>query len=186
MKRILLHFSFIVISSFASRQIITLSYGDTTYMYYWSTPNGSSGFQLKPNLKDGHYKIISKTDTGKFLYIDASYSNNLPSGIWIYYYPSGKIYMQKKYEDGEDKMTIFYYENGNIEYRIYYSGGACILEYTYNENGKIEREVPYKEGSPNGIVKNYDKNGKLISETIYNNGVEGTTKYYDKNGNEIK
>ena len=48
------------------------------------------------------------------------------------------------------------------------------------------KEIPYTKDEINGILKQYYPNGKIFSETTYNNGVKGATKTYDENGNETK
>jgi len=47
-------------------------------------------------------------------------------------------------------------------------------------------ETPYTGDSINGVEKLYSKSGRLRSETIYNNGTPGVTKYYYSSGKEIK
>jgi antitoxin component YwqK of YwqJK toxin-antitoxin module len=44
----------------------------------------------------------------------------------------------------------------------------------------------YKTGKPQGIVREYYKNGKLFSATAYTNGKAGVSIFYDENGKAIK
>jgi antitoxin component YwqK of YwqJK toxin-antitoxin module len=39
-----------------------------------------------------------------------------------------------------------------------------------SDNKTLKYEIPYVDGKTHGILKEYDKNGSLISETPYVNG----------------
>ena len=56
----------------------------------------------------------------------------------------------------------------------------------YHENRILKSEIPYRNSSVTGVVKDYFKNGKLSSETLYIDGLQSDYhKVYDENGNSI-
>jgi antitoxin component YwqK of YwqJK toxin-antitoxin module len=60
------------------------------------------------------------------------------------------------------------------------------IERKYRKNGKLMVEWPWVNGVLNGVSKEYYENGKLKSETDYDHGVMGVTKNYDDKGKELK
>ena len=40
----------------------------------------------------------------------------------------------------------------------------------YYENGNVKYEIPFVKGKRHGVAKEYDENGNLIKETLYENG----------------
>ncbi len=122
-------------------------------------------------------KIISKT----------SYSNDVKSGNTYIYYPSGKLqfiypYLNDQlnglgYELNQDSTLIaaYCYKNGLIDKietmnAIDAQGLKQGLQKEFYTNGQIKLEATYKDGKLNGYVKQYDKNGSIVSiEKFLNN-----------------
>ena len=53
----------------------------------------------------------------------------------------------------------------------------------YDDNGKLQFECNYKDSKREGITKRYDENGILINEWNYKNGkLEGISKMYYESG----
>jgi uncharacterized protein len=81
-----------------------------------------------------------------------------------------------------------YNYNGKLSQEGQYLGGIEIGTWkTYYDNGKLEEEIQYDEkGKKNGILKNYDLDGKIIYEMEYLKGEVVAYKYYDKEGKILK
>jgi antitoxin component YwqK of YwqJK toxin-antitoxin module len=96
-------------------------------------------------------------DEGKFRIVEGT----IPDGVYLEYYPSGRIKKEYKFE----KNTL----NGIC--REYYASGI------------IERESNIVNGLENGISKNFHQNGKLKGKSTFVNGQkEGITTLYYESG----
>jgi antitoxin component YwqK of YwqJK toxin-antitoxin module len=150
--------------------------------------------EYKDGLKEGLWVEYSDsehhtvTDTSAPYYFVSNYKKGKPCGIVKGYYKDGKLWVEENFTDGKpDGLTKQYYKNGVIETEtLFINGMRSGIQKAYDENGKLSSEVGFANGKPDGIYKAYYENGKVKSETIYNKGVEGETKHYDENGNEIK
>ena len=79
-----------------------------------------------------------------------------------------------------------YYPNGKIQVKQFFINNrkAGIWQYYY-ENGKLKTEVVYNMMSSDeeGIVKNYDEKGIIVSEgKVVNENMVGVWNYYDEKG----
>ena len=79
-----------------------------------------------------------------------------------------------------------YYPNGKIQAKQFFINNrkAGIWQYYY-ENGKLKAEIVYNimSNDEEGIMKNYDEKGVIISEgKIVNNNMAGVWNYYDEKG----
>ena len=106
------------------------------------------------------------------------------------YWPDGKLWTEGPYINGKENGVIKKYSMGPgyLEYECPYINGVKngIEKHYYkdHDNGDywLWTETPYTNGVKNGDYKEYYRNGKLETETIYKNGVAGTTLTYDENG----
>jgi antitoxin component YwqK of YwqJK toxin-antitoxin module len=148
-------------------------------------PNGK--VKLEYTLKDGKKEGVER----KF------YENgNKKSEV---YYQDGEEDFSKLYywyETGEKQaeydesrfIDVEYYKNGNIKRKQIYQNNNIkdFIEKEYYENGKIKMERPSDlEGSSystDGIRKDYDENGNLYSETLYDKGHAVSYKLFHANG----
>ena len=79
-----------------------------------------------------------------------------------------------------------YYPNGKIQVKQFFINNrkAGIWQYYY-ENGKLKAEIIYNimTNDEEGVIKNYDEKGIIISEgRIINNNMVGVWNYYDEKG----
>jgi len=110
------------------------------------------------------------------------------------YYKSGKLkYTGTIWKGFRIKQWKSWYENGNLEsdgefnmkgeeegeWRYYHQNGKIKNVANY-ENGKLKSIVYYKNDRIDGIVE-YDKSGKLLHKSIFENG-SGDWKLYWSNG----
>jgi len=81
-----------------------------------------------------------------------------------------------------------YNYNGKLSQEGQYLGGIEIGTWkTYYDNNKLEEEIQYDEkGKKNGILRNYDLDGKIVYEMDYLKGEIVAYKYYDKEGKVLK
>ena len=70
----------------------------------------------------------------------------------------------------EKRIWKAYYHNGRLACKVEYHNGKLMNVISYfDKNGNILDKGSIKDG--NGILKEYDENGRLIKETIFNKGV---------------
>ena len=79
-----------------------------------------------------------------------------------------------------------YYPSGKIQVKQFFINNrkAGIWQYYY-ENGKLKAEIVYNMMSSDeeGIVKNYDEKGIIVSEgKVVNDNMVGVWNYYDEKG----
>ena len=79
-----------------------------------------------------------------------------------------------------------YYPNGKIQVKQFFINNrkAGIWQYFY-ENGKLKTEIVYNimSNEEEGIMKNYDEKGVIISEgKIINDNMAGVWNHYDEKG----
>ena len=89
------------------------------------------------------------------------------------------------YENGEVKRLSEWHEGNETPYTGYFK--------LYDERNRKWIEGEYKNGVRNGVIKESDENGSMISECLYSNGIKlnvvrlsemaGYWKEYDQNGN---
>jgi antitoxin component YwqK of YwqJK toxin-antitoxin module len=89
--------------------------------------------------------------------------DSIPIGLWIYFFPDGKIQDFRFYLNGQDcGPVVGFYKNGRI--RSYWFAN--------------------KEGRQHGESKSFYDNGQVLMESFYINGfLHGLFKLYDRNGN---
>ncbi|MDF2436270.1 MAG: hypothetical protein K0Q95_646 [Bacteroidota bacterium] len=108
--------------------------------------------------KQGHW---IKLDINKKKVYDGNFVNDVPTGLFTYYYPTG-----------EKKAETVFMKNGTVAYTKMFAMG-----------GKIMGEGKYINEKRDSLWKFYDDGGGLISEETYLNGLkEGKSKVYYTNG----
>jgi len=82
------------------------------------------------------------------------------------YYTNGKLKSVLNYKKGQlEGIALYYHENGNLKERVNYRKGKRERTgTTYYESGKLKEEITYEDGEP-VLVKVFDENGDLLSET---------------------
>ncbi|NOY50389.1 MAG: hypothetical protein GXO88_07505 [Chlorobi bacterium] len=96
---------------------------------------------------------------------EVTFKNGFNDGVGYDYYDNGKVHYEIHYKEGyKDGETKWFYQNGNI-YRItvYEMGKKTGVQKKYYENGKIKAEIPYKDNHPVKGLKEYKKDGSLIT-----------------------
>ena len=147
--------------------------------------------------------IIKGVDSSKPGYSDdaivekGKYENGRKVGVWISYFPNGKIKAEIRYINGRPKGPYkTYYENGQIEeqrnwalnkqtgnFKRFYENGQVAQDFTFNEsgkrdgnqvyyheNGKIMIEGNWAGGKEDGQIKEYFSDGSVKSVRVFNGG----------------
>lgn len=129
------------------------------------------------------YKHIQLIEAGEYL-------NNKKTGIWTEYFCTGYRKNLIEFNNGlpEGKIQIFNEKGGLSEagfwknnhwvgkYEFYYKNGNKKYEFVYNEegkrngiqkyffeNGNLAKEINYINGFENGLFKEYNEKGELIT-----------------------
>lgn len=90
----------------------------------------------------------------------------------FYFYNNNRLYIKKKYENGNQKVTEEkYYKNGKIEYRFTKIKNKFEGEHIlYFKNGSISVYSEFKNGKLHGKMIIYKKDGGILDEGNYING----------------
>lgn len=140
-------------------------------------------------IEEGHYDNDLKTGVWKKYYpsgelrSEIAYVNNKPQGLYTLYYENGII--EEKANWARTKNIGSFernYKNGNPHQRFFFSdsGKRNGAQTYYHENGNTALEVTLVNGKESGVMKRYDKEGKLQEEKNFDNGafINGSTKTY--------
>ena len=102
--------------------------------------------------------------------VEGTYLNNLKHGYWKYYQPNGNLIKVEKWVMGvlqENSQEV-----AKVE-----------IKRTLNpQTGKLAFKGSYTNGVPQGVHREYDDEGNVISSKIYNNGVVLFEGIVDENG----
>lgn len=124
-------------------------------------------------------------------------SGNERGGEWLEFYNNGNKKVEAEFKDRKFILHNCWSENGTQT--LTNGTGIYIFEYSYWEDDLIRNENEYKDyqrngkqytykngiislyqemenGDEHGITRNYDEDGKLTEETIYENGVKKSSK----------
>jgi uncharacterized protein len=148
----------------------TLTDGYKIFKY----PNGaiSSEGIIRNGKPDGFWKSYYVTGIKKS---EGKRSNFLLDSIWIFYDQTGDTIEKINYLYGKKNGYYYTYKKDPVEgiyiwSRELYAGD--IKEgtgYIYFPDGKINQVMAYRNGKKEGLSKEFDKNGNLITLLEYNN-----------------
>lgn len=130
------------------------------------------------------------------------YKDDIPYGIFYYYYENGKQFAVMTYDDSGNSYEEFFDQNGRLKmagfhssdrkkiktWNFYHDDGSLNVSLNYNNNEKIdgniivyyantdsktkEMELTYKDGKKEGRYKQFFKNGNLQKKGSYKNGLK--------------
>lgn len=115
----------------------------------------------------------------------------------LQFFENGQLRLEKIFTNGDLEKLTGYYETGEIEAVFIYENDEPIAGSEYFKNGQKMGEVPreldgtidspvkyyyengnlradgeYKNDKPHGIWRDYDEQGNITSEKLYENGKE--------------
>lgn len=111
--------------------------------------------------------------------------NGVKHGSWIYYNATGIVTGLESYELGvKEGVTMQFDAQGNLEKKIFYHQNEFHGEVVSYERNKVTEIRPYSYGVLQGLVRKFYTNGKIMEESLFNNGkLDGIAKWYDQEGN---
>ncbi|MGB1031726.1 MAG: toxin-antitoxin system YwqK family antitoxin, partial [Flavobacteriales bacterium] len=111
--------------------------------------------------------------------------NGKLEGFW----PDGSKYRDANFEDGQlNGVEKFWHLNGQLGSEVTYKNDERNGPYTsYYKDGSIERQGNYLKDNLSGEVKEFYKNGKILSVGAYDDSgkMNGLFKEYDQEGNLV-
>lgn len=119
-----------------------------------------------------------KTEIQWFDRMDNSYRQ-------LQYFESGQLRLEKIFTNGDLEKLTGYYETGEIEAAFIYENDKPIAGSEYFKNGQKMGEVPKElDGSIDGLVKYFYEDGHVRADGEYkNNEPHGIWRDYDEQGN---
>ncbi|MDC1221648.1 toxin-antitoxin system YwqK family antitoxin [Salibacteraceae bacterium] len=158
--------------------------------------------------------IVKGVDSKKPGYSDdaivekGNYANGRKVGLWVTYFPSGKVKSEITHINGRPKGPYkTFYENGKIEdqgnwalnkqtgdFKRYYENGQVSQNFSFNDSGKRDgKQVYYHEngqvmiegnwagGKEDGEIKEYFSDGSVKSVRVFHGGQMDDSKSSFKN-----
>ncbi len=154
--------------------------------------------------KQGEWKKYHKNGVLRYV---GNFKNDKPTGVFKYYYDTGKIQV-KMTHFGLESYTNIYYKTGELKgtgkyvnqkkdstwtyydlnghkkaTEFYVKGVKDKIWYVYFTNEKIAEEKEYLNDFENGFWNQYYESGKKkLTATYKNGGLEGKAVYYNNDG----
>ncbi|MBX7094669.1 MAG: hypothetical protein K1X56_08115 [Flavobacteriales bacterium] len=126
---------------------------------------------------EGEFSTVQEFyPNGKMLSQSQRNNGNL-NGKYIQFYPNGRILKIEHYQNGTlIKDGIAYFEDGDTSEYFRYGEGFQRAGFEKHKNKKIKSEIRLnKEG--NGVLRNWNENGDLISIIPYQNNRPGNPEF---------
>ena len=137
--------------------------------------------------EDGKTCKIYYQDDSTILLAEGRIVNNKRQGMWRYYYKSGEIWGNLKFDDDEPNgKGILYYDKKDSENKVhadFVDGQIDGVYLEYYSNGKSKTSIQYSKGKPDGDAKFYYDSGNIKIEGAYKDGLKhGKWKHYTETG----
>ena len=129
-------------------------------------------------LKQGEWRKLDAN--GKLIY-QGQFKENVPQGVFKYFYEDGKLRSELTYSgNGKTANAVNFHPNGKkMAEGLYVETKKDGAWKYYNDLEIISSEEFYQKGIPVGVWKTYYDDGKLLEECPYQNGLkEGVRKQY--------
>ena len=171
MKRILfLIVIFLTVYSVYGQESENLKDGYQIFKY----PNGaiSSEGLIKNGKPEGFWKSYYVTGIKKS---EGKRTSFLLDSIWVFYDQAGDTTEKINYLVGKKNGYYFKYKKDPVDGLYIWSKELFAGDkregtaYFYFPEGKVQQTISYNEGKKEGLSKEYDKNGNIISLLEYNN-----------------
>lgn len=136
-------------------------------IFYHSNGAKSSEGNMVNGQPDGYWKNYN--DKG-VLISEGNRKNTMLDSLWSFYLPDGKLYMTINYKNGKkDGIKTTYTKDVKI-IENYTNDLKEGFEYHYNKNDKVIKQIPFANGVEEGIAKEFDNDGIIISLITYKIG----------------
>ncbi len=169
-RSVILLILFLFIPLFADGQTAQLTDGFHVFKY----PNGSisSEGNIRNGKPDGYWKSYYVTGVLKS---EGKRRNYLLDSVWIFYTQTGDTLEKIQYLYGKKSGYYYRYKRDNI-YGLYIWSRELFVgdkregrAYLYYPDGAVKQTIPYFDGKKQGLSKEYDNNGMIITLYEYNN-----------------
>lgn len=134
------------------------------------------------NKKEGwEHKYLYSKDSVQYEYRKIFYRNGIEEGPVYGFNEKGDTTLIGQFKNGLEH-GLFKFRNDTIlafSFDRVYENGEELESIFYHKNGIVATRGLLIDFQPHGLQKNYDENGKLLSEQSYHLGVlEGESRYY--------
>ena len=133
-------------------------------------------------LKQGLWE--KRYNTGVVRY-KGTFKNDIPEGIFLYYYPSAELRLEKEFFQDNQAAAHFFYRNGGLKASGLYINEQKDSTWNYfNRDSVLILSEVYKQGKLNAKSIIYYDDGKVYEIKHFLDGVEhGKWEQYFINGN---
>ncbi len=116
-------------------------------------------------------------------------------GYWVEYWPNGNVKEEGIWSNGvRNGVFKFFKKNSDLDRIEVYRGGELVedadevfmmdIRKEYYENGKLKLVGSYKNGSKQGVFREYDQDGNIINSHIYEGNVKSGEGIVDPSGDK--
>jgi len=127
-----------------------------------------------------------KYDDNKKKQYEGQFENNIPVGLFIYYYDNGTPWSKTVFsQNGKVARTKMYDAGGNLvgEGKYVSEKKDSVWKFYGGPDYKLISEETYSNGVLNGVAKVYYSSGQVSEEKTWKNGVlDGVCKKYFESG----
>jgi len=169
-KHILISMMIVALSAVLDAQDVKLEDGYHVFRY----PNGSISSEgyIKDGKPDGYWKSYYVTGVLKS---EGKRRNHLLDSIWVFYTQTGDTLEKLDYLYGKKSGYYLKYKR-NRSYGLYVWSQELFAAdkrqgtaYQYYPDGSVMQTIPYIDGKKQGLSKEYDEEGNIITLYEYNN-----------------
>jgi antitoxin component YwqK of YwqJK toxin-antitoxin module len=136
------------------------------FLIIYSCDSGSS--VTKTIVEDPYNGIRRKYRDNGTLLAEVTYRDSIRDGIARNFYPNGNLQLEMTYVKGiKHGDAITFYEKGGV-YQItpFVNGGRNGIQKKFYDNGALMAEVPFEKNAQVPGMKEYSKEGKLLSKDV--------------------
>lgn len=154
---------------------------DSVWRFYDEGGYPQSEINYLAGLKNGYYRTFATVSDLDFSYLVSKelYVNDLREGVSYYYSFPGYLSESVEYAKNKKHGTAFFFDStGIITAYAQYINGLLMSHQIVNKRDSL--------GNKTGIWKEFHPNGSAKSERVYETGrIAGYVKEYDRNGQVI-
>ena len=177
--------------------------GEATF--YYNTGEVYRTLNFKNNIEEGKgYEYAKDGRIITFLNYQKGYIRSIEKvnrlnkigqkkGYWVEYWGNSKIKEEGNWTNGvRNGLFKFYNKKGDLDRIEVYRGGELVedadetivldIRKEYYEDGTLKIIGSYKDGSKQGVFREYDKEGNIINSYIYENNTRTSEGIVDKEG----
>lgn len=169
-------FIIVVVTSFSQK----IDPNGLNVFYHKNGKIASEGYMV-----NGQPEGLWKTYNEEGILVSAgSRKNNLLDSLWSFYLPNGELYMTMNYLEGKKEgiKTTYLPEKGKI-IEIFKNDLKEGYERHYNNRNQLVKEIPFVNGLEEGIAKEFNDEGLIISILEYQIGYILKREYINRKDN---